>query len=73
MATSRASIRHYRDDDGFFAWLEENPDGCFINTERNPKPNYLVLYRPTCPNYKSGSQLNWTKAGGSYGALQLIT
>jgi hypothetical protein len=49
------------DDDGFFEWLQDNPDGYFINSERNPKPTYLVLHRPSCPHYKSGSALHWTK------------
>jgi hypothetical protein len=49
------------DDDGFLEWLQDNPDGYFINSERNPKPTYLVLHRPSCPHFKSGSALHWTK------------
>jgi hypothetical protein len=48
------------DDDGFFAWLERNPDGYVINSERNPKPSYLVLHRPGCPHFKSSNSLHWT-------------
>jgi Family of unknown function (DUF6308) len=57
-----AGIEHFEDDDqGFFAWLEANPVGYVVNAERKPKPNYLVLHRPSCPHFKSSSQLNWTK------------
>jgi hypothetical protein len=48
-------------DNGFFAWLESNPDGYFINSERNPKPTYIVLHRPSCPHFKSPNKLHWTK------------
>jgi hypothetical protein len=55
-------IASFRDDDGgFFAWLECNPDGYVINSERNPKPTYLVLHRPSCPHFKGGTDLHWTK------------
>jgi hypothetical protein len=55
-------ITSFRDDDGgFFAWLEGNPDGYVINSERNPKPTYLVLHRPSCPHFKGGTELHWTK------------
>ena len=49
------------DDDGFFDWIEGNPDGYFINCERNPKPTYLVLHRPQCPHFKGAPELHWTK------------
>jgi hypothetical protein len=49
------------DDDAFFEWLAEHPDGYFLNTERNPKPGYLVLHRPDCPHFTGGSSLHWTK------------
>ena len=39
------------DDDGFFEWQDENPDGYFINTERKPNPNYLVLHKAGCPHF----------------------
>jgi hypothetical protein len=55
-------ITPFQDDDsGFFAWLQSNPDGFFINSERNPKPAYLVLHRPSCPHFKSPNKLHWTK------------
>lgn len=48
------TVTPFQDDDsGFFAWLQSNPDGYFINSERNPKPNYLVLHRASCPHFKS--------------------
>ena len=28
-----------RDDAGFFDWLDQNPDGYFLNTARNPAPH----------------------------------
>jgi HB1, ASXL, restriction endonuclease HTH domain len=49
------------DDDAFFDWLEEHPDGYFVNTERNPKPSYLVLHKPECPHFTGGKTLHWTK------------
>ena len=52
----------FRDDeDAFFEWLEEHPDGYFVNTERNPKPNYLVLHKPECPHFTGTKWLHWTK------------
>jgi HB1, ASXL, restriction endonuclease HTH domain len=49
------------DDDGFLGWLQDNPDGYFLNSERNPKPTYLVLHRPGCPHFTGNSALHWTK------------
>ena len=49
------------DDDGFLAWLAQNPDGYVINTERNPKPSYLPLHYPSCRHFKSSNTLHWTK------------
>ena len=55
-------IEHFKDNDqGFLAWLEANSDGYVVNAERKPRPNNLVLHRPSCPHFKSSSQLNWTK------------
>lgn len=53
MLTDRpATITIFKDDDGgFFGWLDDHPDGYFINCERKPKPNYLVLHRPSCPHF----------------------
>lgn len=63
MVTAHAdSMTHFRDDDaGFFDWLAERPDGYFVNTERNPKASYLVLHRSSCPHFKGGSAVHWTK------------
>jgi len=54
MVTSRPpGIELFKDDDdGFLEWLQNHPDGYFINSERNPKHNYLVLHQPGCPHYK---------------------
>jgi hypothetical protein len=49
------------DDDGFFAWLAQNPDGYVINSERNPKPSYLMLHHPSCRHFKSSNALHWTR------------
>jgi hypothetical protein len=52
----------FRDDDrGFFDWLDQHPDGYFVNTERNPKPNYLVLHKPECPHFSRNEAVHWTK------------
>src|SRR5579885_3182996 len=40
------------DDEGFFDWLDEHPDGFFLNAERNPGPRYLVMHQPSCPHFK---------------------
>ncbi|MGO9220542.1 MAG: HTH domain-containing protein [Streptosporangiaceae bacterium] len=55
------TISVFRDDDpGFFQWLDDHPDGYFINSERNPKPTYLVLHRPSCKHFDRGP-VHWTK------------
>ena len=52
----------FKDDDaGFFRWLDDQPDGYFINAGRNPKPDYLVLHRPSCPHFDRSPDVNWTK------------
>lgn len=52
----------YKDDDqGFFDWLDDHPDGYLINCERSPKPNYLVLHRPSCPHFDRAPSIHWTK------------
>jgi hypothetical protein len=48
------------DDEGFFAWQDENPEGFFINTYRNPSPNYLVLHKSGCSHFKGSPDLQWT-------------
>lgn len=56
-------IKLFQDDDeGFFGWVDEHPDGFFLNAERNPGPRYLVLHRPTCPHFKGDrTHMHWTK------------
>jgi hypothetical protein len=62
LATLPPSIVKFRDDDdGYFSWLEDHPDGYFINSERNPKPKYLVLHRPNCPHFTRNPELHWTR------------
>jgi len=57
-----AGVIVFRDDDeGFFDWLADNPEGFMVNTERKPNKNYLVLHRPQCPHFKGGESLHWTK------------
>ena len=52
----------FKDDDGgFFRWLDEHPDGFFINADRNPKPGYLVLHRPSCPHFDRAPGVHWTR------------
>jgi hypothetical protein len=60
--TLPGGITPFQDNDrGFFAWLESNPDGYFINSERNPKPRYLILHRPNCSHFTGNPALHWTK------------
>jgi len=55
------AISLFRDDDrGFFQWLDDHPDGYFLNSERNPKPTYLVLHRPSCKHFDHGP-VHWTR------------
>jgi len=50
------------DDEGFFDWLDEHPDGFFLNAERNPGPRYLVMHQPSCPHFKGDrAKMRWTK------------
>jgi hypothetical protein len=56
------NITVFRDDDaGFFRWLDDHPDGHFINSERTPKPTYLVLHRADCSHFDRGPAVHWTK------------
>jgi HB1, ASXL, restriction endonuclease HTH domain len=56
------SVTVFREDDeGFGAWLDDHPDGYFINSERSPKPTYLVLHRPRCRHFTRNPSLNWTR------------
>lgn len=55
-------VELFKDDDaGFLEWLQDHPDGYFVNSDRNPKPTYLVLHRPGCPHYKGGGAVHLTK------------
>lgn len=56
------SVTVFRDDDeGFFDWLDDHPDGYFINSERRPKPTYLVLHRPACSHFTRNPSIHWTR------------
>lgn len=61
--TLSEQIKLFQDDDqGFFGWLDEHPDGFFLNAERSPGPRYLVLHQPACPHFKGDrAQMRWTK------------
>lgn len=62
LATIPQGVTVFRDDDeAFFEWLEDNPEGYFINTYRNPKRDYLHLHQPQCQHFKGGESLHWTK------------
>lgn len=62
LATMPQEITLFRDDDdGFFDWLDQNPEAYFVNTERKPNPNYLVLHQPQCPHFKGRKGEHWTK------------
>ncbi len=61
LSTRPDNIELFRDDDqGFFDWLDEHPDGFFVNTDRTPKPDYLVLHRPSCSHIDRNPSMNWT-------------
>lgn len=49
------------DDSGFFRWLDDHPDGYFINADRNPRPDYLVLHRPSCRHFDRSPTVHWTR------------
>ncbi len=51
------------DDDGFYGWMQRNPDGYFVNTGRNPKPTYQVLHRSGCPHFDASPEVHSTKTG----------
>jgi len=52
----------FRDDDnGFSSWLDDHPDGYFINTQRIPSSTYLVLHRSSCPHFSRNPEVHWTK------------
>jgi hypothetical protein len=51
------------DDDGFYGWMQRNPDGYFDNTGRNPKPTYQVLHRSGCPHFDGSPEVHSTKTG----------
>jgi hypothetical protein len=55
-------VEIFKDDDaGFFTWMDEHPEGSFINTERTPNPNYLVLHLCGCGHFKGAPSVRWTK------------
>lgn len=56
------SVTVFRDDDeAFFDWLDDHPEGYFINSERRPKPTYLVLHHPSCSHFTRNPAKNWTR------------
>jgi hypothetical protein len=60
--TLPTDVALFRDDDqAFFDWLDEHPDGFFINTTRTPKPDYLVLHRPGCSHIDRNPSMHWTR------------
>jgi hypothetical protein len=62
LSTLPDNVQLFRDDDkGFFDWLDENPNGFFINAARNPKPDYLVLHKSDCSHIDRNPSMNWTK------------
>lgn len=60
--TASGGIVMFKDDDaGFHGWLDEHPDGFFVNTERKPRETYLVLHRPQCPHFDRSPTMHWTR------------
>ena len=37
------------DDQGYFAWIADNPDGFVVNVRAKHDPAYTVLHRSQCP------------------------
>jgi hypothetical protein len=63
ISTRPPGIELFKDDDvGFFAWMQHNPDGYFLNSGRNPKSTYLVLHRSNCSHFDGSPAVHWTKA-----------
>ncbi|KXA92037.1 hypothetical protein AKJ65_08150 [candidate division MSBL1 archaeon SCGC-AAA259E19] len=48
-------------DNGYLAWIRNNPTGFVINAERNPSKRYLKLHKATCGTITSGKRENWTR------------
>ena len=59
----RQSVTLFKDDDErFHDWLDQNPDGYFVNCDREPKSNYLVLHVSSCPHFDRSPKVKWTTA-----------
>jgi len=51
-----------RDDAGFFDWLDQNPDGYFLNTARNPTPQtHVMLHLSSCPHIGREDRAEYTR------------
>lgn len=49
MNDAHEPIEFYRDNDGFYTWLEKHPGGFFINNARPRKSTELFLHCSPCP------------------------
>ncbi|MHC4705582.1 MAG: hypothetical protein ACYS8I_00650 [Planctomycetota bacterium] len=54
-------IQFDNDDEGYFRWIEEHPDGFVLNVRRNPDPSYIVLHSASCGHISSAK-----RAAGAY-------
>ncbi|HEX9519822.1 MAG TPA: hypothetical protein VF940_27065 [Streptosporangiaceae bacterium] len=62
-ATNSRDVKKFQDDDrGFLGWLDDNPDGYFINRARTPKPAHHVLHRSSCSHIDRSPVIRWTRA-----------
>lgn len=49
------------DDDGFRTWMNDHPNGYFINTTRTPSRDYLMLHRVGCLHVgEADDDVQWT-------------
>ena len=53
-------IRFQDNDEGYRAWIADNPNGYVLNTNREPKPTYLILHHADCGYISSTRIFNYT-------------
>ena len=46
--TLPSGVTYFDDDDAYFAWLADNPDGYVVNVRRTLTRGYVQLHRATC-------------------------
>lgn len=46
-------IEFKNDENGYFAWLSQNPNGYVLNVRFDSDPDYVVLHRASCSTISS--------------------